>query len=47
MDKAPKISQALKTSFSASYLVLMGYTFITLVEALRTKNTTVRHIMNL
>jgi bacteriorhodopsin len=47
MDKPPKISQAVKTSFSASYLILMGYTFITLVEALRTKNTTVRHIMNL
>lgn len=47
MDKAPKISQAVKTSFSASYLILMGYTFITLVEALRTKSTTIRHIMNL
>ena len=47
MDKPTKISHAVKTSFTASYLLLMGYTFITLVEALRTKNTTVRHIMNL
>ena len=47
MDKATKISEPMKNSFTASYLVLMGYTFITLVEALRTKSTTVRHIMNL
>lgn len=47
MDKTTKITHSMKNSFSASYLVLMGYTFITLVEALRTKSTTVRHIMNL
>jgi bacteriorhodopsin len=31
----------------ASYLVLMGYTGLTLIEALRTPSVTVRHVMNI
>jgi bacteriorhodopsin len=41
------ITPALKTTFTASYLVLMGYTGLTLIEALRTNNTNVRHVMNI
>jgi len=41
------ISESLRTSFTASYLVLMGYTGITLIEALRTNNLNSRHIMNI
>jgi bacteriorhodopsin len=37
----------LKRSFFLSYLVLMGYTLITLVEALRTPIVNVRNIMNI
>jgi len=41
------ISPALKSTFTASYLVLIGYTGLTLIEALRTNNTNVRHVMNI
>ena len=41
------VSPALKSTFTASYLVLMGYTGLTLIEALRTTNTNVRHVMNI
>jgi sensory rhodopsin len=41
------ISETLQTSFKTSYLALMGYTGITLIEALRTKNLNSRHIMNI
>jgi bacteriorhodopsin len=41
------ITPALKTTFTASYLILMGYTGLTLIEALRNKNTNVRHVMNI
>jgi bacteriorhodopsin len=41
------VSPALKGTFTASYLVLMGYTGLTLIEALRTTNTNVRHVMNI
>ena len=41
------ISERLKTSFTISYLVLMGYTCITLIEALRTNNLNSRHVMNI
>jgi len=41
------VSPALKSTFTASYLVLMGYTVLTLIEALRTTNTNVRHVMNI
>ncbi len=38
---------SLKRSFFTSYLILMGYTLITLVEALRTPIVNVRNIMNI
>ena len=41
------LSEFTKNSFFTSYLVLFGYTVITLVEAIRTQSTTVRHIMNI
>lgn len=36
-----------KDSFFASYVFLSGLTVVTFIEALRTSNTRVRHIMNL
>ena len=42
-----QLSSSLKTSFFVSYLVLFGYTCITLIEAIRTPYVQVRHIMNL
>jgi len=47
MSKETVITPALKTTFTASYLVLMGYTGLTLIEALRTNNINVRHVMNI
>ncbi len=50
METDPKEVQslgALKRSFFTSYLILMGYTLITLVEALRTPIVNVRNIMNI
>lgn len=41
------VSSTLTTSFMTSYLVLFGYTCITLIEALRTQNVNVRNIMNI
>ena len=37
----------LEDSFLVSYLVLLGYTTITLIEAIRTPFTNVRHVMNI
>ena len=37
----------LKRSFFTSYLILMGYTLVTLIEALRTPIVNVRNIMNI
>lgn len=37
----------LQNSFLTTYIVLFGYTAITLIEALRTSSTTTRHIMNI
>ena len=37
----------LQNSFLTTYIVLFGYTAITLIEALRTPSTNVRHIMNI
>ena len=37
----------LDDSFLVSYLVLLGYTGITAIEALRTPSVTVRHVMNI
>jgi bacteriorhodopsin len=42
-----ELGSTLKTSFFVSYLVLFGYTCITLIEAIRTPYIQVRHIMNL
>jgi len=47
MATSVAVSPALKGTFTASYLVLMGYTGLTLIEALRTTNTNVRHVMNI
>jgi bacteriorhodopsin len=47
MATSVAVSPALKSTFTASYLVLMGYTGLTLIEALRTNNTNVRHVMNI
>jgi len=47
MATSMAVSPALKGTFTASYLVLMGYTGLTLIEALRTTNTNVRHVMNI
>ena len=41
------LSDTTKNTFFTSYLVLFGYTIITLVEAIRTPNVNVRHIMNI
>lgn len=49
--EAPKdikeLSETTKNTFFTSYLVLFGYTVITLVEAIRTPSAQVRHIMNI
>jgi bacteriorhodopsin len=37
----------LQNSFLTTYIVLFGYTAITLIEALRTPSANVRHIMNI
>lgn len=41
------LSDTTKNSFFTAYLVLFGYTIITLVEAIRTPSVNVRHIMNI
>ena len=41
------VTPRLQGSFLSSYLVLMGYTTITLIEAIRTPSVAVRHIMNI
>lgn len=41
------LSDTTKNTFYISYLVLFGYTIITLVEAIRTPFVLVRHIMNI
>lgn len=50
--EAPKqerkvLSDMTKNTFFTSYLVLFGYTIITLIEAIRTPSVNVRHIMNI
>ena len=41
------VTSTLKNTFTASYLILVGYTGLTLIEALRTNNVNVRHVMNI
>lgn len=40
-------STSLRNTFLSSYLILMGYTGLTLIEAIRTPFAHVRHIMNI
>lgn len=49
MDSHPEttVTPLLRNSFMTSYLVLMGYTGLTLIEALRTPSVNVRHVMNI
>jgi bacteriorhodopsin len=42
-----ELGSTLKTSFFVTYLILFGYTCVTLIEAIRTPFVHVRHIMNL
>lgn len=42
-----KYGTLLQNSFFTTYIILFGYTAITLIEALRTSSTNVRHIMNI
>ena len=42
-----KYGSLLQNSFLTTYIVLFGYTCITLIEALRTPSANVRHIMNI
>jgi bacteriorhodopsin len=41
------LSETTKNTFFTSYLILIGYTMITLVEAIRTPSIVIRHIMNI
>ena len=42
-----KHGSLLRSTFNTSYIVLFGYTCITLIEALRTNSVNTRHIMNI
>jgi bacteriorhodopsin len=42
-----KYGSLLQNSFMTTYIVLFGYTCITLIEALRTTSANTRHIMNI
>jgi bacteriorhodopsin len=42
-----KYGTLLNNSFTTTYIVLFGYTAITLIEALRTPSVNTRHIMNI
>jgi bacteriorhodopsin len=41
------LSETTKNTFFSAYLILFGYTIITLIEASRTPSVIVRHIMNI
>lgn len=41
------LSETTKNTFFSAYLILFGYTIITLIEAIRTPSILVRHIMNI
>ena len=47
MSTTIPVTETLRNSFTASYLVLMGYTGLTAIEALRTPTVEIRHIMNI
>jgi len=42
-----KISPSIKISFTITYILLLTTATITFIEAMRTKNPTVRHVLNL
>lgn len=43
----PKISSGIKFSFTITYILLLTTATITFIEAIRTKNPVVRHVLNL
>lgn len=43
----PKISSGIKFSFTITYILLLTTATITFIEAMRTKNPVVRHVLNL
>lgn len=43
----PKYGRLLGDTFMTSYIIMFGYTTITLIEAIRTPSVNVRHIMNI
>ena len=43
----PKISSGIKFSFTITYVLLLTTATITFIEAIRTKNPVVRHVLNL
>jgi hypothetical protein len=47
MSDTIAVTQSLRNSFMTSYLILMGYTGLTAIEALRTPSVEIRHVMNI
>ena len=43
----PKYGRLLGDTFLTTYIILFGYTTITLIEAIRTPSANIRHIMNI
>lgn len=46
-ENRPKISSAIKFSFTITYILLLTTATITFIEAIRTKDQVVRHVLNL
>jgi bacteriorhodopsin len=46
-NPTPKISSAMKFSFNITYILLLTTATITFIEAMRTKDPVVRHVLNL
>jgi sensory rhodopsin len=46
-EKVPTVQYYVKFSFTITYILLMTTATITIIEALRTKNAFVRHVLNL
>ena len=46
-ENQPKIYSGIKFSFNITYILLLTTATITFIEAIRTKNPTVRHVLNL
>jgi bacteriorhodopsin len=47
LNNIPKISSGIKFSFTITYILLLTTATITFIEAIRTKNPVVRHVLNL